>query len=644
LLLRCLAICLLALGFARPFFQKPMAAAPATSTGAQVVLVVYTSASMRRQNLWPDALAKAADALKNTTAADQVAVLTFDDQIRTLVSFEQWNAMNVSERAALTAQQLAGLKPTWRSAQLGNALIAAADALEDAGKRDPHFGPRRIILISDLHEGSRLDGLQGHDWPRGLEVTLEPVKAGRPTNAGIQWVAETDDFTGSAADAPVRLRVSNSADATREQFQVRWDGTAGGASLDAYVPPGQNRIVTAPAPPAGFTEGRISLSGDDDDFDNSAYIVQPKTEELNVLYLGDDATNDSSQLLYYLKRAFQDTRHQIVRINSLKPSAPMAAANLATNRLLIISNLLPEDQVAEIRQFAADGGTVLFVMNDAASAKTLGELAGHPEVSATEAAVANFAMFGEINFQHPLFAPFADPRFSDFTKVRFWKHRSLALENLPAARVIAQFDDHDPAILEIPAGRGRVFAFTFSWRPGDSQFALSSKFVPLLYSVLDQAGGVKSQPSQYRVGDSVELPALAAASGNGVVSIHKPDGSQVQIAAGETHFSQTDQPGIYEILGAPSPIHFAVNLDPADSKTAPLPADELERLGVPMRPVAVSPAQPLSRQQALRDTELETGQKLWRWLIIAALVVLVLETWLAGRITRRAAARVEAAA
>jgi hypothetical protein len=32
--------------------------------------------------------------------------------------------------------------------------------------------------------------------------------------------------------------------------------------------------------------------------------------------------------------------------------------------------------------------------------------------------------------------------------------------------------------------------------------------------------------------------------------------------------------------------------------------------------------------------ELENRQKLWRWLVVAALVVLLLETLLAGRLTR----------
>jgi len=637
LLLRCLAICILAFAFARPFLQKPMAAMPMNTASAQVVILVDTSASLKRDGVWAEALAKAENALKNTTPADQVAVLTFDDQVRSLVSFEQWAAMNPSERSALAGQRLADTKPTWHSTHLGNALIAATETITDAEKREQHTGPRRIVLITDLQEGSRLDGLQGHEWPPGLEVVVEPVRAKRPTNAGLQWVMDADDSAQSTSDVPVRIRVNNSTDAKREQFQVRWAGVTGD-SLDAYVPPGQSRIVPAPKLPTNTVAERITLAGDDDDFDNTAYVVQPKADEVNVLYLGTDAEADSSQSLYYLKRAFQDTRRQAVRLS--------LTGSLSTNRLVLISSTLAEERSKETRQFLTNGGTALLVMNDTLIASTLRQLTGTPEVAATEAAVANYAMFGQMDFTHPLLAPFSDPRFGDFTKIRFWKHRKLSADKLPGARVIASYDDNDPAILEIPVGRGRMFVFTFSWRPTDSQFALSSKFVPLLYSLLDQAGGVSAPLAQFRIGDTVDLSALASkAGGSGsALSVRKPDGATVQLAAGELRFTQTDQPGIYEVSLSPAPVKFAVNLDAAESKTAPLPADEFERLGVPVKSAEMAPALAAAKQETLHNADLEARQKLWRWLIVAALAVLLVETWLAGWITRRSAARAEATA
>ncbi len=86
------------------------------------------------------------------------------------------------------------------------------------------------------------------------------------------------------------------------------------------------------------------------------------------------------------------------------------------------------------------------------------------------------------------------------------------------------------------------------------------------------------------------------------------------------------------------PVQFAVNLDAAESRTAPLPFDELERLGVPMEhqtPTAAVRA--AKRKTHLLNAELENHQKLWRWLIVAAIVVLFVESWLAGWLARRPA-------
>src|SRR5207244_12642103 len=111
------------------------------------------------------------------------------------------------ERAALSAQQLAQLKPGWAATHLGNALIAAAEAFADADKQGQNIGARRIVLVTDLQEGARLDGLQGYEWPRGIEVDVEPVKAARSTNAGLQWVLDADDSAQAGARSGPAVRV-----------------------------------------------------------------------------------------------------------------------------------------------------------------------------------------------------------------------------------------------------------------------------------------------------------------------------------------------------------------------------------------------------------------------------------------------------
>ncbi|PYK98699.1 MAG: hypothetical protein DME19_11485 [Verrucomicrobia bacterium] len=175
---------------------------------------------------------------------------------------------------------------------------------------------------------------------------------------------------------------------------------------------------------------------------------------------------------------------------------------------------------------------------------------------------------------------------------------------------------------------------TSGWNPSDSQLALSSKFVPLLYSMLELSDGLKTRRTQFYTGDDVDLAALGS---NQTWTVRKPDGVEVQLAAGETRFKQTDLPGVYAITSAQPPVRFAVNLDAVESRTAPLPVEELMRLGVPLKPHEVELTKQIGQKRRLHDAELESQQKLWRWLIVAALVVLLMETWLAGWLTRRSA-------
>jgi hypothetical protein len=643
LILRCLVLCLLALGFARPLIQQALDDRVAEGPGRRVVLLVDTSASMKRDDLWPQAQVRAAEVLKKTSPADRVAVFTFDRQVNRLVTFDQWSAMNAAERADLARQRLAQTAPGWSATRLGHALVTAAEALEEVGgdRQATATGPRQVVLLTDLQEGSRLDALQAYEWPKGVELIVEPVKAKRPTNAGLQLITDRDETDRQAGDAGVRVRVSNAAESKREQFQVGWAraGQAGfaGAAVDVYVPPGQSRVVAVPLPPTGAPADRVTLRGDDEEFDNTVFVVPPEAARANVLFLGNEDEKDPAQLLYYLKRAFQRTRRQIVQVLARPADAPLLPADTASTALIVATDPLPEERVTTLRRWLGEGRSVLFVMKSAASAPALARLLGQENVIAEEAAVEGYALLGEIDFQHPLLAPFADPRFSDFTKIHFWKHRRLDPRALPGARVLARFDKGgEPALVEVAQGRGRGLVLTAGWHPADSQLALSSKFVPLLYSVLEQSGGVAPAPAQHLVGDAVPLAASGGET-NGPVTLRKPDGSPVALAAGTPAFLATDQPGIYAVTAGQASRQFAVNLDPAESRTAPLPTEELERLGVPLKTPAFDAARLAEQKRHLRHTELENRQKLWRWLLVAALVVLLVETWLAGWLTRRAA-------
>ena len=619
---------------------------PASAPAKRLLLLVDTSASMRRADLWADAQKKVAFLVRQASPVDQVALFTFDREVTSRVSFEQWNGTPAGDRGALVIGTLANISPGWSATQLGHALTSAAETLTDAsGKTGSAAG--QIAVISDFQEGSRLESLQGYEWPKGVTLVIERLTPKHLGNASLHLVTGSDTGDPKKIEG-LRVRVGNSADSRREEFKIGWAGSAGGGIVGAptsvYVPPGQSRVVLVPLAPEAGKLDRIVLQGDDDDFDNTVYAIPPETSQLKVIYFGEESEQDAKQPLYFLQRAFQETQRRSVQVIPKPVTGPFPAAETLAASLSVVGGPIPEAAARVLHDQAAEGKTILFVSRNPGNAPTLSRMLGLERLAVEEARSGNYAMLAEIDFRHPVFAPFADPRFSDFTKIHFWRYRRLDAGAIPGARILAKFDDGNPALLEAPVGKGRVLVLTSGWHPEDSQLALSTKFVPLLYSLLEYGGAPEPAPVQHLVGDVVALRQDARASGS-TPAVTLPDGTQVRLSAQETNFSQTLTPGIYTVAALESgkPSRFAVNLDPMESRTVPLAVDELERLGAPVSQPAESLAREADRKIRLHNAELENRQKLWHWFLLGTLGILLLETWLAGRAVRPLAGKREAA-
>jgi hypothetical protein len=630
LLLRGAVIALLAFAFARPFFVTPLALLPESESPKRWVLLVDTSASMQRDNLWSDAIARVRQHLRQLAPADEVALLTYDRGSRALVPFEQWRQWNPADRAALALDLLENTTPGWAAAQPDIALMHAVELLEEADVRSEHAATRQIILVSDLSAGGRLDTIQGFNWPHGIHVRIESIAPQQPGNAGLHWIVDPDLHQPSTSTAAPRVRISNSNDAQNERFQIAWANSPDTAPLEVYVPPGQSRVLQAPPPPGDTTAGQLLLQGDPHPFDNSTHVLTPAPEEIQLLFVGPDAADDPRQLLFYLERAFPPTARQTFRFHTMAPGTALPDLDLRLTRLAIVTGPIPDAAQPALNQFVDAGGTLLVVLRQESAPQILASLFPNISWPVEEAPVRDFALLTHIDFSHPLFAPFADPRYSDFTKIPFWKHRRLNLDAFPDARVIARFDTGDPALFELEHGSGRFVVLTAGWHRADSQLALSSKFVPLLHALLDHAGGPRPPLPQYHVGDEVLLPGV----GDPAFRVQLPAGNSLQLEPGVNRFTDTASPGIYTVQTGPRSWAFAVNLDPAESRTAPIPLDDLERLGVPLQLQPLDPPTLAARERQLHQAELESRQGLWRWLILAALIILLVESWLAGRLTR----------
>jgi hypothetical protein len=632
LALRAAALCLLAMAFARPFLRQAARLDFGEVERRRIAVLIDTSASMRRGDVWAQAAALARNVIADCRPDDQLAVFSFDAAARLLLGFRESMTLDPARRQAVALGQLEKLGPSWGGTNLGQALVDAVAATEDVADTSEKTGrmPRRIVLVSDLAEGSRLDALGDFEWPSDLALELKTVSS-HGSNAGLQLLADSYQAETSAGSLQHRVRVFNDPSSRQENFELLWvddQGSGKEKPIEVYVPAGESRVVRVPRPRDPSSSRTLQLKGDAHGFDNALYFADQRREEATVLYVGRDRADDPAGLLYYLERVFLDTPRRSVRVATFSPEAALAWGPDRAPPLVILASETTPENVRRLGGYIKDGGTLLFVLSAPGPAGALAALAGVAPWVVEDSALEHDAMLGEIAFDHPLFAPFAAAEFNDFTKIHFWKYRRIKAGSLGDARVLARFDTDDPAVIEKSAGKGRLVVLASSWKPADSQLARSSKFVPLLTSLLDARDAAFRGGEHHIVYERVPLPGVTDSTG--ALTVHKPDGAVIKAARGERYFSDTDQPGRYTVEDAHGARSFAVNVDPLESKTAPLHVEVLEQFGCRL---ANHAPKKLDREQIrqMYNMELENRQKLWRVLILAAIGVLIVETLLAGR-------------
>lgn len=606
LLLRCLGLALLVIAFSRPFFRQKEKQPVAVGDGMVHFVLIDTSASMRGSPL-ENALARAGELIDGLSEKDWIAVASYAEKLRPLLTPASAKEAVTGDRRSVARAMLANLQPGWYAASPDASWnAAAAIAAESAEGR-----PVRIHVFSDFKKGGAYEGLRGGDWPEGVSFVLHRIELPEGwTNAGVQTIKRVNTVAHLSPGHPEtdrpRVRITNAEGSAKSDFTLDWGG--GVAPQPVSVLPGEAAVLDAPE--GVSSEGIVRLSGDDVVFDNESVWVPFVRPVAHIRYTGEDAATDATGSLFFLARAMQPTSSYEVSIGQAE-----------IPDLTVASGTLDAGQLSSLRQVLGAGGNVLLTLDDASSAATVGDLIGAGPSAADEAAVTNFALLGEIDFDSSVFAPFADARYSDFSGIRFWKYRVLPEAWISQAAVLARFDSGEPAWLRYGVGKGSLHVLTTTWRPADSQLALSTKFPPLLHALLSQSPALAVRATRYVIGQPVPLP-------EGATEVILPDGAKVTVEADRMFVPET--PGLHR-AGEES---FTVQIDPAETEITPLSDADLKALGLPLDAAATS-AGASAAGGDISDVEQENRQRIGWWLLFAAAGVFLVETLLASFTTRR---------
>lgn len=645
LLLRALAILLITAAFARPFFRQE-SLLDRDLNGRTIAVLVDTSASMQRADVWESAKEQALKLLDSLSPADRVSLYTIDDELHTVVGLDTDRTTDAAGLQQAVRVAVTELKPTWRGSQVAEGLRSLADqfqAASIAGKIDSS-AESELVFISDLHTACGVESLQGYPWPNQVRLDVRQVLAKAPGNARASLVAGDAE----SEDEMLKVRVENNTDSISEAFELKWmagESAVASAQTRLQVPAGQVRLIPVPSQPANAD--RLELVGDSWDGDNAVYVAKQVPQRERIVFVGEAAKSKEDDLAYFLEKAPLSTpmvRRTVERVAADKLKAVLMETELdaepSGGRLhaVIVELSVQGDDIEGLRKFASSGGCVLVCLSrpladQGVATDWMQRLLATNAVSLTEAVTKDFALLSAIDYTSPVFRPFADPRFNDFSKIRVWSHRKLDVSNAASGesklRQVAGLDDGSPWLLRMPLGSGNVWVMTSGWQPVSSQLGLSSKFVPIMLGILDPSGKTLNAQSVFSVGDPIAvdgLPDLIVTDASGVeVETEVRDGT-IQIEA----------PGLYNLQSGLVRRQIAVQVPGNESQLTPLDTDVFEQYGVELGKVQTDAERKQTSRQ-LQATELEQKQRVWQWLLLAGLVVLGIETVLAGWFARQAA-------
>jgi hypothetical protein len=507
LLLRALAIGLIAVAFARPYLRQDSFLSN-TLAGRRVVLLLDTSASMQRADVWTAAQVAGGELLDSLSPQDQVAVYTIDSRLNTVLAIDDQGTTDAAASQQAARRALAELQPSWQPTALGNGLKSVADLITSAaiaGKIAP-TAQSEVVLITDLHSGSQLETLQGFPWPENIQLDVRRILPAVPGNARPSLMQAAEDEP-SEAEGTYRVRVENAPDSAQQTLRLAWATSSGEVDQSRttiQVPPGQVRVVPMSARPP--RADRIQLSGDAWDADNAAFVVDPVESLERIVYCGSPGLKPEEDLGYFLEQAPLSTelvRREVLRATPEELEVLLAEPETQAVVLEPLADLL--ESAAALKKFVRGGGVVIVCLsrplNDSSAVATwLNQLLEIEQLTITESESEEFALLAQIDFQHPLFTPLSDPRFNDFGKLRFWSHRNLGLPADSPVRTLAALDDKQPLLLERSLESGRIWVLSAGWQPAASGLALSSKFIPILMGMLDPQGRTRKNSWSIRWG------------------------------------------------------------------------------------------------------------------------------------------------
>ena len=519
---------------------------------------------------------------------------------------------------------------------------------------------RELVLIGDFQRAG-WTGDEGVSLPSGSVVTpvnlsspASPNHAVASVNLARQRVGGRDRITPTARLTRVGGEAEEAVEAVLE---------LGGMEI-------QRQPVTLPANGATnvifdpfnvsqeFTKGSVRIAEADGLVpDNAQFFVLSPGRAISVLVLESGGRRGASSL--FLTEALSISEEGAFEV-TVKASGGVSSSELGSTSVVVVNDRpLPGGDGAEaVRRFVEEGGGLVVLMGE--GFRWPSELAGLLPGAYTEPRdrrSGRGGRLGYLDFTHPVFEIFRGPRSGDFSGAQFFRARELQIADPENTQILARYDDGSVALAETMVGEGRVLVWTSTLDNYWNDLAQQPVFLPFIHQLVRYASGRTEAVSSFPAGQILDVTNARAMATAGLGEVTEalagdeerialtPSGESRPLPTGEgPHFLRLEEQGVYEIRppgdSEVRPLAVAVNVDLGEGDLAPLDVEEVVASLAPRVSEDRIARRPGSREAQLILEDQERRQSLWRFLLVAALALLAVETLVSNRISRSGGRRV----
>ena len=600
LVMRCLAMLLVALILARPFLPSSMSSLIQQSQKLERVVVIDDSLSQKvtRGNITSFEAAK--DSIKELVAqwADSdktkdwlTVIRTSDPEIPvlanqpitegTLATINQTlDELKCSEQSA-DYQMVINSVSRYVSGQPdegGRAIYLYSDMRKKdwipAASADPDTAPNRLInAVAEAVEGFFVIDTADNNDDNLAIVNIRPGSL-LVADRVIPFVVTVANF-GSAPMEQVRVMFQKDED--QPEYKTLGSIAPGAtqelvffkvfspAEVDDMLDANQNSTTVATS--NYRIRAEIDRQSFDDDQvvrdqlldDSSSFYAARVSDGVAVLLVdGDPSTLSERSETHYLKSL--DVQGTGLDVTVLTPSE-LETVSLADFRVIFLCNVdeASSDRVRSLTQWVNDGGALVLMPGDRVRAATfnetffmdgkglcpvqLSQIKGDP----TMGSWVNFEIDPQI---HPALKLIVDSDATSLSKVDIFSWWTSILDPKSVGKTVAvplrlTDESNSPAMVDRSLGKGNVVFFAI---PGDgdwSMWPISPTFPPVMLELIDYLVGAASQESQVGSERKIRIPVDVSAFENRVV-LRDPKNEKTESVASPVANAGSEDSVMYE--------------------------------------------------------------------------------------------------